>query len=261
MKFSLPVLLIFICSQAWPQSSAPVPAFDAASIRAIEPGLRRQENIQSDPGSLRIQSSTLRSCIQWAYEVDPAQISGPDWLGDTRFDITAKSADAADTDRLRLMLRTLLAERFGLKLHHESKALPVYSMILAPNGPRLHSAGPKDASKFLQSADAGPMLLGGDKTGLVAERVAMPELAAELSKPLMRPVIDRTGLKGRYDIRVDVTAFMVSAGGDGDGHGPIDEMSIIFSAFPAQLGLKLEPGKETVEFLVVDSADKVPTDN
>lgn len=157
------------------------------------------------------------------------------------------------------MLRTLLAERFGLKLHHEPKELPVYSMTLAPNGPRFHEAGPKDASKFLESTSEGPLRLGGDKTGLVAERVRMSELAVELSQPLQRPVIDRTGLKSRYDIRIDVTAFMGPP--DGDGRGPLDEMSIIFSAFPAQLGIKLEPGKEMVDFIVVDAVNKVPTDN
>jgi uncharacterized protein (TIGR03435 family) len=257
MKIVLVFLPVFA---TFAQSGPAVPSFEAASIRAIDPGLRHEKAIEDQPGRLTMRSVTLRDCIVWAYEIEPAQLSGPPWLADTRFDITSKAADPADAKQLRMMLRELLRERFGLKLHHEQKVLAIYSMTVAPNGPRLHEPGAKDQSKFLQSTGDGPPVLGGDKTGLIAERVTMPEIAAELSQPLQRPVIDRTELKGKYDVRIDVTAFMTGAG-EGDGHGPIDEMSVIFSAFPAQLGLKLEPGKEAVDFLVIDSANRLPSEN
>jgi uncharacterized protein (TIGR03435 family) len=168
----------------------------------------------------------------------PYAQSSPACALNSRFDVNAKAADAADIHWLRLMLRTLLSERFEMKLHHEQKDLAVYFLVLARGGPKFHEPGPKDQSKFLQSTGGGPLRLGGDKTGLIAERAEMFDIAAELSQPLQRPVIDKTGLKDRYDIRIDVAAFMQTAG-EGDNHGPIDEMSVIFSAFPSQLGLKL----------------------
>jgi uncharacterized protein (TIGR03435 family) len=254
------LLLIFVCAAAWAQTRPNGPSFDVASIHAIEPGLRHEVTIDDQPGLLTMRSVTLRNCLDWAYEVQPFQVSGPAWLDDTHFDIHAKAADAADIGRLRLLLRALLAERFGMKLHHEQKNLAVYFLVVAPNGPKLHDIGPKDHSKFLRSTGDGPNHFGNDKTGLVAEHVRMSEIATELSQPLQRPVIDKTELAGPFDLRIDVTAFL-SATPDGDGRAPMDEISIIFAAFPAQLGLKLEPGKDTVDFIVVDSADKTPTEN
>ena len=207
-----------------------------------------------------MRSVTLRNCLEWAYDVQSFQISGPSWLGDTRFDMQAKAADPANIGTLRLMLRTLLAERFGMELHHEQKNLAVYFLVVAPNGPKFHDIGPKDHSKFLKSIGDGPNHFSSDKTGLVAEHVRMSEIATELSQPLQRPVVDKTELTGRYDLRIEIAAFQATTP-DGDGRVPMDEMSIIFSAFPSQLGLKLETGKDTVDFIVIDSADKTPTEN
>src|SRR5665213_1097706 len=218
-------LLIFACAAAWAQTPSDGPSFEVASIHAIEPGLRHEVTIDDEPGLLTMRSVTLRNCIDWAYEVQPFQVSGPAWLDDARFDIRAKAADTADIGRLRLMLRALLAERFAMKLHHEQKNLAVYSLVVAPDGPRFHDIGPKDHSKFLKSIGDGPNRFGGDKTGLIAEHVRMSEIATELSQPLQRPVIDKTGLNERYDIRIDVAAFMQTAG-EGDSHGPVDEMSV-----------------------------------
>jgi uncharacterized protein (TIGR03435 family) len=260
MKTVLLFLSVVAVVEAFAQSGPPNPSFEAASIRTIDPGPRREKTIEDEPGRLTMRSVTLRDCISWAYEIGPVQLSGPSWLGDTRYDITGKAPEPGDTKQLRLMLRDLLGERFGLKLHNEQRVLAVYSMTLSSTGAKFHKPGARDASKFLQSQGDGPLVLGGDKTGLIAERVTMPEIATEISQLLQKPVIDKTGLKGKYDIRIDVTAFMTTAG-DGDNHGPIDELSVIFSALPAQLGLKLEPGKEAVDFLVVDSANRVPNRN
>ena len=205
---------------------------------------------------------TLRNCLDWSYEVQPFQVSGPTWLDDTRFDIQAKAADPADIGRLRLMLRALLAERFGVKLHHEQKNLAVYFLVVAPNGPKFHDVRAKGSFEVPQMIGDGPNSFSGDKTGLIAEHVPLFDVAAELSPPLQRPVIDKTGLTGRYDIRIDISAFMQTAG-ERDNHGPMDEMSVIFSfcLSVAGLGLKLEPGKDVVDFIVIDSVDKTPTEN
>jgi uncharacterized protein (TIGR03435 family) len=259
MKSALFLLLALACVAASAQTTPANSSFEVASIHAVNSD-GRQKSITDEPGTLTMHSVTLRDCLQWAYEVEPVQISGPPWIADSRFDINAKAADPADIRRLRLMLRTLLTERFEMKLRHEQKDLAVYFMMLAPGGPKFHEPGQKDQSKFLQSKSDGPTRLGGDRTGLIAEHVPLFDIAAELSQPLQRPVIDKTGLTGRYDIRIDIAAFMQTAG-ERDNHGPMDEMSVIFSAFPAQLGLKLEPGKDVVDFIVIDSADKTPTEN
>ena len=116
-----------------------------------------------------MRSVTLRDCLQWAYEAEPAQISGPPWIADSRFDIIAKAAGPADIRQLRLMLPTLLTERFRIKLRHEQKDLPVCFMVLAPGGPKFHEPGPKDQSKSLQSAGDGPALEPGkDVVDLIA---------------------------------------------------------------------------------------------
>ncbi len=168
-----------------------------ASIRAIEPGLRHEVTIDDCRArhALTMRSVTLRNCLEWAYEVRSFQISGPSWLADTRFDIQAKASDPANIGTLRLMLRALLADRFGMKLHPEQKNLAVYFLVVAPNGPKFHDIGPKDHSMFLKSTGDGPNHFSGDKTGLVAEHVRMSEIATELSQPLQRPAhTDKTEL-------------------------------------------------------------------
>jgi uncharacterized protein (TIGR03435 family) len=253
MRSLLFATYLLVHSIAFAQPPILAPSFEVASIRP-DPG--RIGSIQDDPGMLTMRGVSLKVCIEWAYNVQAFQVSGPDWLGDSRFAISARATDAANTDRLRLMLRSLLAERFGLKLHHEQRELNVYSLVTAANGPRLHDAGPKDASKFLESTTDGPNNFSEDKTGLIAERVRMADVAAQLAQPLQRPVIDKTDLAGRYDLRIDITPFL----SDADADGKIDMISVIFNAFQSQLGLKLEAGKDTVDFLVIDAANKGPTE-
>jgi uncharacterized protein (TIGR03435 family) len=216
--------------------------------------------MRTTPGTLTVEGSNMNHLLQWAYGVQEFQIpGGPDWFKDTRFTISAKAGDAADDDRLRLMLRTLLAQRFGLKLHHELKDLPTFELTLAKGGPKFHESGPKDASKFLESTTTGDPQFSKDKGGLVAQRVTIAQIAAALAEPLQRPVLDKTGLKGHYDFRIDVTAYL-NPGGDG-GQPQIDPIVLIFNAFQGQLGLKVEAGKDKVDVLVIDAVNRTPTEN
>lgn len=228
------------------------PAFEAASIRpSTHAGNELNETndgrdqIRVSPGLLTIQGVSLRMCIQWAYDIPSAQIEGPDWLKDSGFDIVAKSSNPVDEDHLRLMLRTLLGQRFGLKTHTEHREVQVYELTLAKGGPKFH-----------ESTTEGPPLFSGNNGRLVAERVTMTDLAEKISEPLGRPVIDATGLKGRYNIHIDATAYANSG-----GNGQMDVMSLIFNALQQQLGVKLESRKDSPEILVVDSVEKTPTEN
>ena len=248
MQAHIPAIFILAAAGCFAQT----PAFDAASIRSsphagtdyneMHDG---QELFKVSPGLVTIRGASLRICIQWAYEIPPFQIQGPDWLKDVGFDIVAKAAGPADEEQLRLMLRTLLAERFGLKTHTEHKEVQVYELTLAKGGPKFH-----------ESTTEGPPMFGGTGGRLVAERVTMADLAEKISEPLGRPVIDATGLKGRYDIHIDATAYANSG-----GNGQMDVMALLFNALQQQLGVKLDSRKDSPEILVVDSVEKTPTEN
>jgi uncharacterized protein (TIGR03435 family) len=227
------------------QSQTP-PAFDVASVRAAD-GSKGGSSIQTAPGTLTMRNQSLRNLVLWAYDMPPFQLTAPAWMDDIRFDIAAKAAGPADDDQLRLMLRTLLAERFRLQAHSEYREVPVYALTLAKGGPKFH-----------ESTVEGPPDFTRGKGALIANRVTMAELAEKISEPLGRPVIDATGLKGRYDIRIDITAY---AAEQGSGGGDLDVMSILFNALQAQLGVKLEARKDSPEILIVDSVERAPTEN
>jgi uncharacterized protein (TIGR03435 family) len=248
MQARIPAIFIFAAASCLAQP----PAFEAASIR---PSTQARNNINETndgieffrvtPGLLTIQGASLRVCIEWAYEIPPFQIQGPDWLKDVGFDIVAKSAGPVDEDHMRLMMRTLLAQRFGLKTHSEHKEVQVYELTLAKGGPKFH-----------ESTTEGPPLFSGNNGRLVAERVTMTDLTEKISEPLGRPVIDATGLKGRYDIHIDATAYMTSSGSQS-----MDVTALLFNALQQQLGVKLESRKDSPEILVVESVEKTPTEN
>ena len=200
-----------------------------------------------------MRNHSLQYLIQWAYDTQPFQIEGPAWLNDNRFDVLAKAESGGDDAKLRLMLRALLAERFGLKAHVERKEMQIYGLSLAKGGP-----------KFQESTDEGPPVFDkGGPTTLTAHRVTMKDLAIQISDPLRRPVIDETGLKGRYEIKIDVSAYMQAAtgGGDKNSEGQIEVLSVLFTALQQQLGVKLDSKKANVDVLVVDHAEAAPTEN
>jgi len=142
-------------------------------------------------------------------------------------------------------------ERFGLKTHIEQKEMQIYALTLTKGGP-----------KFKESTDEGPPVFDrGGPTMLTAHRVTMRDLATQISDPLKRPVIDETGLQGRYDIRIDVSGYLLDQANSTDGNPPQDLMSLLFKGLQEQLGIKLESKKENVDLLVVDHLEKTPTEN
>jgi uncharacterized protein (TIGR03435 family) len=185
--------------------------------------------------------------------VKDSQVSAPGWLETERYDIVAKAGDAAMPAQLRLMLRTLLAERFQLKLHSETRQLPVYALAIAKGGPKLPVAkGDSGGLSGVEVRDGG----------LVFQNRSMHELAEELSGKrfsLDCPVLDRTGLNARYDFvlkmadnTTDLKIMMV--------RGDTDVQSALTGALH-ELGLKLEPRKSAIETLAIDHAVKVPSGN
>jgi len=248
MRIATSALAVFACFSC--PAQPPGPAFDVASLRLAVTG-RDPEPIQTAPGSLTIRHQSLRSCLQWAYRMPRVQVIGPDWLNDIHLDIFAKASGPADETHLRLMLRTLLADRMGVKVHIERKEMQAYVLTVAKGGPKFH-----------ESTTEGPPPPWRRAEGvLTAVRVSMSDFAEQISDPLNRPVVDATGLNRRYDIRIDISSYLLSAANNGKGEGEMDVTSILFTGLQEQLGLRLDSHKETVDVLVIDHAEKVPTEN
>lgn len=214
---------------------------------------------------------SLQMLIKSAYGVDDNQITGaPKWSNSQRFGIEAKmDSDTTATlsklsgDQLQLahrqMLQALLADRFKLTLHTETKDLPVFALVIAKGGPKIHEAKSGDASangaKNAAGEATGPhmMRFGGGR--IEAQGVPINSLANGLSQQLGRKVLDKTGLKGNYDYTLEWTPDQVHTEGTEDSSGPS-----IFTAIQEQLGLKLESRTAPVDILVIDHVE-MPSPN
>jgi bla regulator protein blaR1 len=234
------------------------PSFEVASIKPAAPG-QRGVSIEVDPGGRFVASNmSIRMLIQQAYNIKDFQIVGaPGWAGSERYDIVAKPESGVDLGQgsLRPMMQALLAERFKLAIHRESKELPIYSLVAAKSGSKLKdSAGEQD--RQMQRMGRGQVTLEGAN---------MATLVTMLAQQLGRNVIDNTGLKGRYDIKLEWTPDEGPMRGPGEGmERPPSETAAppdnsgpsLFTALQEQLGLKLESSKGPVEILIVDHLEK-----
>jgi len=228
----------------------------------------------SDPGRITYTNIMLTRILLSAYDVKNYQISGPDWLDSLRFDITAKVPDGATQEQFQSMLRNLLATRFKMTIHRESRELPIYALLTAKNGPKVSPAvddgpagkQPDDQLATIQSVEGkdgfpalalrAPGLVIETKNGrarVTAKETAISKLADLLSGQLARPVIDMTGLTGNYSFVVYFTPEDQNPDGGSDPS--------IFGALEERLGLRLEARKGPVELLVIDHAEKIPTGN
>ena len=241
------------------------PAFEVASVkvsqttptgrdgggRGLLGGRGGRGSIQASPVSLTMRNVTLKNAIRWAYHVSEYQVSGPDWLDSARFNIVARSPAPASEEQLQLMLQSLLADRFKLVLHRQSKEFQVYVLSPGKNGTKLQeSTSPGEGSIDTQT----------DRMSVVVQRTPLSQMIDMLTPVLGAPVLDMTGLKGKYDITVNLADYMADMQSAGGGV-PTDPLSIVKAALEQQLGLKLESRKMPLDVLVVDSAEKIPTEN
>jgi uncharacterized protein (TIGR03435 family) len=184
---------------------------------------------------------TLKRCIMGAYGIGPNRIfGGPDWLVSARFEIAATAGQPVDDDAVLMsMLQTLLAERFSLRIHRETKLVEAYLLEVAPKGPKLRTAEtPESATR--------------NSPGRIdATAIAMDRFAEVLSRQTDLPVLNRTGLQGAFDLKLQWTPGSAAD----DDAGPS-----IFTAIQQQLGLRLRSRKTPVEALVIDHAEK-PSEN
>ena len=185
------------------QSPAPL-SFDVASVRPAAPccaaGQWRESTAKNDRIDFRY--VTLRYCIAFAYGVKEYQVAGPSWIGEGRFDIVAKGPEGTKTADLPGMVKRLLTDRFKLQLHPDSREYNVYVLAVNPKGPKL-TESPEDPN----APPGAAYVMGHDpKTNLgtlQAKRASMTSLANTLPRLVGRPVVDQTGLTGRYDFDLE----------------------------------------------------------
>jgi uncharacterized protein (TIGR03435 family) len=181
-----------------------------------------------------------------AFHVNDARISGPDWLATTRFDILAKPPADSPHDQFRLMMQALLADRFKLVVHRESKVLPTFALVVGNNGPKLEKGEPGGAQ------------VNGGSTHITGKGMSMAELADNLTGNVDRPVVDQTGLDGVFDVSLEWSREEAVKPGDAAATAPLPGL---FTAIQEQLGLRLESRKLPVDIVVVDRVEKMPTEN
>jgi len=291
--------------QATAQSSAPAaPKFEVASIKPCKAGDGGRGGNGSgggvSPGRLNLPCETVADLVKQAYITfanghrngpPPDRIAGgPPWVNSDRYTISAKAEGAASQETMNgPMLQALLEDRFQLKIHRESREVPVYVMTVGKNGLKLQrvdeaSCHPDDVAKLEAALVAGQKPFrpcnsfwfgkSKERPGLLtaeAHGISIEAFFQDLSHALDRPVLDKTGITGRFDFRMefapDETTPGFLAGGAmakfadrGDAPGDLVVGPSILAAIQEQLGLKLEPAKGPGEFLVIDHIER-PSEN
>jgi uncharacterized protein (TIGR03435 family) len=223
--------------------------FDVASIRPSSTEIKFERNGTTEVahGTLNMRAVSIDSCIHWAYGTPTALIHGPALLREAHYDITAKAPPDTTEEQMRLMLRALLTERFKLAFHNEKAELRVYTLTVAKSGIKMHPSVPGSQMSHQNS-----------NAGMVGKAMTMGELADYLADPLGAPLIDNTGLPGRYDFTIDFTPY-IDPGSMNNGDRP-DPVVILKAALKGELGLEMVQSKETVDTFVVDHVDP-PTAN
>jgi uncharacterized protein (TIGR03435 family) len=279
------------------QAQSPVSQFEVASIKPNPPGTSEAWGapvLFMPGGRTLIQKATLNEIIQYAYQLtrwplESWQVAGgPSWISSERYDIEGKAITDAGSTQMRLMLRSLLEDRFRLRVHWETRALPVYELTAARGGIRLkpgtqakcRSSIPDESELPLPPPSpgepgllpCGEVIVGAADRGAGAEghlegkSLTMPILVSFLTNFLGRTVIDRTGFSETFDFQLTFNPgdnALEGFAGPGERRlTPTAELSgvSIFTSLQEQLGLRLESAKGPVQVLVVDSVSK-PTEN
>jgi uncharacterized protein (TIGR03435 family) len=274
-------------------ATAQRPSFEVASVKRFDASTSGQPNFsgfQDQPGGRFIVSGvTLKMLITYAYRVRDFQfVGGPDWMNTDQWEVIAKAEegsvpshrgkafDPREQDTVALMVQSLLEDRFQLKIHRETRELPVYDLLQGKDGAKLQLSAdqspPQPAPPGEESSPQngrrtpprGNVLMFAGPTGLVllGNAVTLTVLGDSLTFPLGRAVLNHTNLKdGLYDFKLqwkpDVAELGKSAPGGYDGTSPADPAAVsIFTAVQEQLGLRLVSSKGPVEVLVIDSVQK-----
>jgi uncharacterized protein (TIGR03435 family) len=296
-------LLAIASCAAWAQT--PALSFEVASVKPAAPSgdglvMRRMSGGpgSDDPGTLTLTNVPLKLMVVRAYDLKQYQVEGPDWIDSIGYDVTAKLPPGTTKEQFQQMLQTLLAERFKLTVHRETRQLPVYALVVAKGGPKMKEvetpaipevppAGPGPGPLGMIRGRGGepPRLASGPGVRMMvtpggrqlAGYMTMAGLANALSNAMDRAVVDQTELKATYDVNLTWTPDelegnqgmrglppppMAGPPGGGEPSRAASEPGLSLpQALQETLGLKLEARKSSAEMLIIDHADKVPVEN
>ena len=279
--------LLVAASTAFAQAK---PAFEVASIRpSADQVTGVRVGFQATGSQVRVTGMSIKDYVGIAFGTRPQQIEGPEWIGSQRFDVVATIPDGVPSSQATAMLRTLLEDRFQLKVHRESKDLPVYVLGVPKAGARLTESKP-DPNATAEPAGTVNVSGGGNNTGVgvnigggrsfaVADNqvqirgMQMRDVAEVLTRFVDRVVVDQTGLTKTYDITLDLTpdefnAIRIRSAVNAGVPLPPQAMRLLDNASPdtlsaplSKFGITFEARKAPLEVVVIDSVLKTPTEN
>jgi uncharacterized protein (TIGR03435 family) len=296
------ILLAFAGLLAYAQETRKL-EFEVASIKPAEPQIAGRGMIgmsggpgTRDPGQITYRNVPVRMLLLSAFDIKGFQLTAPASVDDLRFDILVKVPKGATKEDSRVMLQNLLADRFGMKVHHESKEMQAFALVPAKGGVKLRPSAepPANADPAAPGGFAGPpgppkldkngfptfpaggrglmmMFSNGQMHGTGAQET-IGQICDFISNQLGRPVVDQTGLNGKYDFNLEfapenMPGLFPGAGpgpGRGDAASPppsSDPAPTLIGALQEQLGLKLEAKKLAIDIVVLDHIEKTPTEN
>ncbi len=233
----------------WVSTAAgqPAPQFEVASIKPSADPSSGSAGSHSGKGRLTMTNVTLKRCIMGAYELGPNLIAGgPDWLDVDRYVIVAKASENTGDHDLMAMLQTLLAERFRLAVHRETRTVQAFVLEVAKGGPKLEKA-------------EGESSTSSRRGSIEARATGMTRFAEVLSRQMDLPVVDQTGLEGAFNMKLEWTPESRKPVQPGADLVPADTGPSIFTAIQ-RLGLRLRAQKAPAQVLVIDHAEK-PSEN
>lgn len=246
--------LLFLLSSAAAAQTAGTPAFEVASVKPSQRQVGADYNNQFTilPSGITARNATLRRLVSEAYGIQMRQVVGPSWIDQNEYDIEARTGDHANREQQDLMLRALLAERFNLKQHRETREMRVYELLADRDGTKIHSVKSGETAR----AGAGFHFHGDMRqfADFLAVQFSIPILddptqPGRAGGPAI-PVLDRTELPGVYDFIIDVKPELGT-----------DSFTLWQRALREQMGLRIESRRGPVEVVVVDAAARVPSAN
>jgi len=253
-------LLVLSLDHGHCQTLQVAPAFEVASITPCKPGTPEPAGEHAGMvqftypgGKFNASATTLKYLLEWAYGIQPIQHSGgPSWMQTDRYDIAAKAEGNATDDQVKAMTQALLADRFKLKVHHETKELSAYVISVGKTSPKLSPAKDGEIHALRFAAQTG----SDQKVAtyhVVGTRFSIAQLSDVFARQLGQVVVDQTGLEGDFDFTIDLTP-------DDSRPNPMDP-TILITGMREQLGLTLKSQKVPVDILVIDGAEKVAAGN
>jgi uncharacterized protein (TIGR03435 family) len=243
MMRAIAAVLLSMAAHAQQQPAAR-PEFEVVSVKPGDPADPSSSG-RTTPGGLEMRNTTLKNLVRSAYQLNEYQLEGgPKWMDSARFNIDAKLPAGVPRDQIPQMMQALLADRFKLEFHRATKTLPEYALVVAKGGPKLPVAGEDDLKRVRSSQ--------GDRQ-LKAWGMPISSLANMLISAVGAPVLDRTGLDGKYNFILEFAPLFGTPRED-------ETLPTIFVVLQEKLGLKLEAIKGPVEVLVIDRAE-MPAEN